>query len=237
MKQIIKKLISISIIAAFMTCITKTVFSEVNEYANDQDYTYSIHNNSITIEKYLGNQPFVVIPDSICGLNVTVIGNFAFYGNQTAWSILLPKTVQIIGESAFENTQIRQIVLPYGIEEIGESAFAYSNLTSVFIPSSVIRLGRYAFYECGLLTSVHIDPGIDMIDEAMFFECVSLKDIQMPDTIKEIKGEAFYYCISLDEIELPESIQRIAETAFGLCNQLPSLWPYPESGTYPNLTP
>ena len=74
-----------------------------------------------------------------------------------------------------------------------------------------------------------------MIDEAMFFECVSLKDIQMPDTIKEIKGEAFYYCISLDEIELPESIQRIAETAFGLCNQLPLLWPYPESNTSPNI--
>ena len=61
-------------------------------------------------------------------------------------NLVLPNAVQIIGESAFENTAIRTVYLSDSVEHIGSRAFAETpSLRIVFIPDSTKFIADDAF--------------------------------------------------------------------------------------------
>lgn len=71
----------------------------------------------------------------------------AGYAAQDITEIRFPKTVEEIGEGAFENcTQLRRLWLPRSIKRIGGKAFwGCSGLQRVFIPNTVEEIGLDAF--------------------------------------------------------------------------------------------
>jgi len=87
----------------------------------------------------------VIIPNS-----VTVIGNYAF--DQCGLeSVTLPNGLQKIGIYAFNDNCLASITLPASIKEIGIGAFYDNYLTEVIIPESVssirfpIAIGQYDY--------------------------------------------------------------------------------------------
>lgn len=85
----------------------------------------------------------VVIPDSI-----TSIGNFAFSGCTSLYTVVLSQNLITIGEGAFSNTPIPSMKLPNTVTSIGASAFAQChNLSEVVIPDSVTTVGAELFYD------------------------------------------------------------------------------------------
>ena len=62
--------------------------------ASDFEYTVG-EDGGITITKYIGTDPDVVIPEQIDGKDVTVIGGGAFQKNLTLHSIAMASTVSI----------------------------------------------------------------------------------------------------------------------------------------------
>ena len=85
----------------------------------------------------------VVIPDSI-----TSIGNFAFSGCTSLYTVVLSQNLITIGEGAFSNTPIPSMKLPNTVTSIGASAFAQChNLSEVIIPDSVTTVGAELFYD------------------------------------------------------------------------------------------
>src|SRR5262245_47593697 len=99
------------------------------------DYEYTTTNGTVTITGYKGTNVVVVIPDTINGLPVTVIGDRAFFFRTSVTSVTIPNSVTSIGDLAF---------------------YACTNLTGVVIPDSVTRIGSGAFGSCSSLTSVVI---------------------------------------------------------------------------------
>lgn len=90
----------------------------------------------------------VIIPDKLDGYPVTAIGDEVFAGYYNLTEVLLPGSIESIGNGTFERTGLARINLPFGIESIGSRAFyATLNDTSVgiTIPSSVTKLGEMAF--------------------------------------------------------------------------------------------
>ena len=98
-------------------------------------FNYTVSQGKVTITGYTGPGVAVTIPDSINGLPVTSIGDWAFSGCTGLTSIMIPDTVTSIGRSAFSGC---------------------TGLTSVTIGNSVTSIGDRAFWGCTGLISVKI---------------------------------------------------------------------------------
>lgn len=119
----------------------------------------------ITITGYRGSEKNVVIPGTIGGMKVTIIGLRAFF-NKSLTGVTIPESVTylesqafagnqlnaltmlncvIVGYGAFSDNQLTELILPEGAATIGPMAFARNRLTRIVIPGSVIHIGNGAF--------------------------------------------------------------------------------------------
>jgi hypothetical protein len=84
-----------------------------------------------------------------------------------------------IGDGAFFSCDaLTSVKIPDGVTTIGGSAFYYCrSLTSIEIPESVTTIGSYAFSSCDSLTSVEIPNSVTSIGYEAFQNCVSLTSV------------------------------------------------------------
>ena len=84
-------------------------------------------------------------------------------------SVVIPNTVKIIGDMAFEGNHLTSVAIPSSVTSIGDMAFYKNHLTSVTIPNSVTNIGSGAF-ENNYLTSVTIPNSVTSIGISAFFK-------------------------------------------------------------------
>lgn len=113
--------------------------------------------------------------------------------------VTIPDTVEVVGESAFENNQKVQFVV---------------------IPKSVKRLDAYVFWGCNNLEEVVLGKGLTAVDEYSFAGCTGLKQITIPENIQSIDAQAFVGCVNLTDIYIPATVTGIAEDAFLNCDNV-----------------
>ena len=113
--------------------------------------------------------------------------------------VTIPDTVEVVGESAFENNQKVQFVV---------------------IPKSVKRLDAYVFWGCNNLEEVVLGKGLTAVDEYSFAGCTGLKQITIPENVQSIDAQAFAGCINLTDIYIPATVTGIAEDAFLNCDNV-----------------
>ena len=113
--------------------------------------------------------------------------------------VTIPDTVEVVGESAFENNQRVQFVV---------------------IPKSVKRLDAYVFWGCNNLEEVVLGKGLTAVDEYSFAGCTGLKQITIPENIQSIDAQAFAGCVNLTDIYIPATVTGIAEDAFLNCDNV-----------------
>ncbi len=177
------------------------------------------------LEKYCGNSPNVVIPNTITYIgdrsfalcdfmlsitipnSVTYIGNYAFECCTGLTSIVLPDSITAIADSAFKGcTGLRSITLPRNLKSISPHVFEFcEGLTSIIIPPTVKKIHNYAFERCIGLKSVAIPEGVTAIGDSAFENCVNLANVYIPDTLAFLGMSAFEGCTSLANVRLPES--------------------------------
>ena len=108
-------------------------------------FSFIESNNEITITDYdksCGTD--VIIPEKIDRKSVTIIGDYAFHGNELT-NVIIPNSITSIGDYAFRANELTGITIPDTVISIGEWAFADNELTSVIIPSSVMSIGGGVF--------------------------------------------------------------------------------------------
>jgi len=113
--------------------------------------------------------------------------------------VTIQDTVEVVGESAFENNQKVQFVV---------------------IPKSVKRLDAYVFWGCNNLEEVVLGKGLTAVDEYSFAGCTGLKQITIPENIQSIDAQAFAGCVNLTDIYIPATVTGIAEDAFLNCDNV-----------------
>ena len=122
----------------------------------DSDFNFRESDGEITIWGYTGTATNIVIPDTINGMDVTMIGTGAFANQTTLQSVILPKHLKEIGMTAFithltlrvslflivslqltsafaqtglsANQGLKTITFGAGLTSIGNSAFANNQL-------------------------------------------------------------------------------------------------------------
>lgn len=192
----------------------------------------------MTIKKYLGDDPDVVIPKTIEGKPVTQIGDEAFSMNNTIVSVKMPDSVTVVGKQAFfasytlstvelsENLEsigyaafincpkLSSVTLPSTLKIIGSEAFAECKmLKHINIPGSIIEWGSYTFLDSGLET-VEFEEGLESIGWGAFAK-TNIKEIVLPSSVKIVDYTAFSGCTDLESVTLNEGLISMGNAAFG----------------------
>lgn len=161
--------------------------------------------DGVILTNYKGNEPNVVIPDTLDGMNVVAIGKNAFRYSSVLESVTIPPTVRTIGSGAFrECRQLRRVSIGSGVNVIGDAAFLGCPLQSVTIPSNVREIESYAFAYCPFLTEVKVEEGVQRISYAAFRDCPALSIAVLPASVKVIGGDAFDGASPDFSIDAPE---------------------------------
>ena len=165
----------------------------------------------------------VVFPQTIGGVTVTNLDDFAFYGCEVMTDISLPATATgRYGISAFSNCKgLRSVRLPDGMTELGTSIFSgCENLQSVDLPSSLRKVTQFAFFRCPSLTSINLPPSITNILDAAFASCSSLQSIELPKNLERLGASTFADCTNLSSVVFHDKVGQLGTRAFYNCINL-----------------
>ncbi|MGN0183446.1 MAG: leucine-rich repeat protein [Candidatus Ornithomonoglobus sp.] len=173
------------------------------EYVGDWDDIFDVH-----------------LPDT-----VKTIGNRAFSGRTL--SLNIPPYIESIGDYAFEGSSDMQlgliggeVVLPETLQYLGEGAFYKSGIKSLVIPGSIKKVPEYLCYDAKSLSYIELKEGIEEIGNNAFDACsfyvMDKIIVRLPDSLTTINA----YSLTIDaeweplEIFLPKNVSNISSTAF-----------------------
>ena len=190
-----KKLLIVFICIALLLCgcQNKNTASPIEDF----EYSFSSDGTEAFIEKYIGDDTHIVVPDKIDGTPVTALDMFVF--NSTTVSVTLPDSVQYITWYSFAGCK---------------------NLKTLHIGNSIKTIGEEAFSNCKSLEAIDLPATLETIDYRAFINCSSLKAVKIPGTVKKISAEAFYLNTSLESLIIEDGVERICNASFGGCDKL-----------------
>ena len=169
------------------------------------DFSYEELNGSfVKITKYTGSDEEVIIPKEINGFTVQQIGESAFENSEIT-SVTIPDTVTSIGKAAFKNCKfLATVKIGSGVREIGESTFrGCMSLTKISVPASVESVGVQAFQDCTGLETVTLAKGLKKLDSYAFSGCTGLPTVEIPDSVTAIGYRTFYNCTGITSMSYP----------------------------------
>lgn len=143
-------------------------------------------------------------------------GTTSVFDNCPLRSLVLPKTLEIIGNYTFYKCAITTVMIPSSVKTIGDYAFRYSNLETLEIDGCE-TIGTYAFANCENLKNIVLKNIVTIKSDA-FYKCTSLELLEI-DGVETIGTSTFEYCENLKTIEL-NNITAIGSSAFTNCASL-----------------
>lgn len=193
--------------------------------APESDFKYTITNGEATITKYVGAGIDIVVPSTLGGCPVTVIGQDSFSSAPYRYynSVIIPNSVTTIERRSFQYcTYLRYISLPNSMLNIEERAFGYCGLLRIDIPANVVFIDEEAFAGCSDLALVNIE-GNTTIGERAFSGC-GLTQVVIGEGIESISKDVFASCQRLVSVVLPKSLTQISSGAFYDCRSLTDVY-------------
>lgn len=130
------------------------------------------------------------------GINITHIGDYAFYGCSNV-TIIRNMRVKSIGTYAMS---------------------CCSKLKNVIVPEGVTVLDRYTFQGCTGLKTVVLPSTLEVIDQRAFMDCSGMIGIEIPASVTKINYEAFFGCSGLLGITFTGDAPAISTSAFRVVN-------------------
>lgn len=243
-----KLLVLIALLIATLIMLPNTVNAAGEEFTEDF-CKYKILEDNATVELIMNedsNRETIEVPAKVnynsTDYTVISIGEEAFKADYMLKTLILPYTIQTIGNSAFfdcvggeygelgltninvrnSNGLITENTLPTSLKTIGEHAFYRTpHLTNLAIPEGVTTIGMSAFSESGI-TSIVIPSSVTSIGSAAFAYS-SIVNVDINANITEIPDSMFYICANLASVELPNTVKTIGNYAFNECPNLATI--------------
>jgi hypothetical protein len=168
------------------------------------------NNDGLTITKSTGTAKTLVIPETIDGKRVTVIGDGVF-SNKGLVEVTIPDSVTSIGDGAFSFNQLSAVSIGGNVVSIGRGAFTANKLTSVTIGNAVTTIGKGAF-SGNQIETITIPGSVAAIDDYAFFGN-RIKELVIPDSVTLI-GEGAFSGNRLTAVVIGGGVTRVRDGAF-----------------------
>ncbi len=201
------------------------------------EYEVNYDGTTVTITGYTGPGGNVVVPATIGGKSVTVIGSSAFEDNADLTGITLPVGITTMDTGAFRNcTGLTSIHLPNTLKVIETAAFqGCTALQTVPFPAGVNYIGNYVFSRCTQLTNIQVDSAnavYSSVNGVLFdknaTELIILPPgkqgaYQIPAGVVKLAHNAFEDCDGLTSVSIPNGVESISYQCFNDCDGLNSI--------------
>ncbi len=164
------------------------------------------------------------------GLDNDKVGGNIFDGCRNLETVILGNGCLELGYSMFKDcSALSEIHLPKSITIIGDSAFDGTSLKTIDIPANVEMIKKGAFTNCNSLAAINVDNKNDFyfsVDGVLYD--VKLNTLMLCPAGKEgevtvwnsttaIADDAFIGCKDVTKVIIPDSVMQIAANAFNNC--------------------
>ena len=193
------KLFTAAALVLIITAMSAFTALSAESYIVLQGFAFDINpSGEAVIHSYDDRSAEVNIPQSLLGADVTLIDDYAFFGDTVITSVSFDRADKL--------------------KKIGVNAFhGCSGLSSVEIPEWLGELSFGSFQNCASLSNLVINSGITQIPEQCFYGCSKLESVAVPDSVTSIGDRAFSGCSKLGKVEIPRTVGQIAPNAFENC--------------------
>lgn len=192
------------------------------------DYTAIVlSDGTYKITKYKGSGEEITVPESINGVTVSVIGEFAFSQCHSLKKVTLPKSIKLVEKGAFNFCDSLT-----SIEVSKESVYLTSKDGVLYtaglnkllcipggksgdftVPAGVTEIADYAADHCYKLTSLNMRNSVTKIGEHAFSFCWNITSLRLSDRLTYLGAQSFSYCNGIKEYHLPATLTEIGEDA------------------------
>ena len=108
-----------------------------------EDFELIDNSDEIVIQKYVGKDPIVVIPDEINGKKVVSLGTYALANDKNIVAIKIGNNIKDLGEGVFGNCEnLRYVVLGDSVKTIGCDPFLNTNIQEVTLNDGLQKIGE-----------------------------------------------------------------------------------------------
>ena len=167
----------------------------------------------------LDNDKYVSVDGVLFDANQEVLYYYPLSKTQEVYTV--PNTVKTINQYAFYyNTSLKEVILPDSLNAIGDRAFYRANIEKINIPKNVTKIGDFAFCYCTKLTQLNFAQDGSAPLDIGNADYLGQSSVTSSSTSY---GYAFAYCYSLTTVQLPERTQNIADLTFSTCRGLQSI--------------
>lgn len=161
------------------------------------------------------------------GDNVERIPAYFAHGLVKLTSVTIPKSVNYIGNYAFQGCSYLQTLNFNAVSCSDFSSLVFDgskNISTVNIGNSVERIPAFFAYGQTKLSSVAIPNSVTTIGKYAFSGCSGLSCVTIPNSVTTIANNAFYSCSGLTgTLTIPTSVTTIGNSAFSGCSSLTSV--------------
>lgn len=148
------------------------------------EYFVDKTNKIVTINRFLGDEINVVLPETIDGYPVTYVDGFT---DSNVESVVFSKNVVTIGENSFENCKY---------------------LKTIEFKSNSFEILSYAFYGCSSIEELILPEGLSHIGAYAFADCTSLKRLHIPSSLKSY-SHCMFSGVSIEYLTFAEGVETI----------------------------
>ncbi len=178
------------------------------QYSLSEDGTYAVclgFNEGATRDK------LVEIADVYNGVPVKEIADKAFFREYDIEKIVMPNTIEVIGEYAFQRCEaLKEINISTNTKTIKTCAFSYIAINELVIPASVQNIENYAFWACSNLINATVNcPKVYVYT---FYNCANLQNVTFGDSVTVIDKNSIYQCPNIDKLYVPSSVESMGDT-------------------------
>ncbi len=175
--------------------LSEDMVMTINGQGEADPYTYPA-SEKIYCEEAQGRIKKIIVSEGI-----TRLKEFSLGGNDDVIEIILPKSLESIGNSCFANCRsLKKIILPNGIKCLPYRALAdCDSLKEITFPKNLKKIEEGAFSGCKSLEKLVIPDSVEVIEKNAIKNCRDLKEVVFPKNLKKVKMN-FKNCLSLRKI-------------------------------------